>query len=153
MQNDATKKTKLARKALLAVVLAVLCGSVFFAINSQKQTKTVYVNETKLTAQIATSSQEQKRGLCCRDYLAKNSAMLFIYDQPGDYRFWMKDTKIPLDIYWINSEKRIVHIEHSVQPESYPKSFGSEKAAQYILETNAGFAKTHSINVGDTVKF
>lgn len=153
MQNDAIKKTKSAHKLVVVVLATLFCVIVFFAISSQNQVRTLRIGTTKLTIEIATSSQEKSQGLCCRDSLPKNSGMLFVYHQPGDYRFWMKDTKIPLDMYWINSEKRIVHIEHSVKPESYPESFGTEKSAQYILETNAGFAKSHNITIGDTVKF
>jgi uncharacterized membrane protein (UPF0127 family) len=65
----------------------------------------------------------------------------------------MKDTRIPLDMYWINSEKKIIHIEHSVQPDSYPKSYGPKEPSQYVLETNAGFAKANNIQVGDVVQF
>ena len=79
--------------------------------------------------------------------------MLFVYNKPGDYRFWMKDTKIPLDMFWINSDKQIVHIEKDVQPSSYPESFGSEEPAQYVLETNAGFAKKYQIQNRDIVAF
>lgn len=79
--------------------------------------------------------------------------MLFVYDEPGDYRFWMKDTKIPLDMFWIDSNKQIVHIERDVQPSSYPKSFGSTKPAKYVLETNAGFADKYKIKNRDNVAF
>jgi hypothetical protein len=125
---------------------------VFFATTLQKNT-IITINTTKISIETATTSQKRARGLCCRSSLPKNSGMLFIYDQPGNYRFWMKDTHIALDMYWIDSKKQIIHIEHNVKPETYPKSFGTEKRAQYILETNAGFAKMHAISVGDRVDF
>lgn len=160
MQNEKTKKTKWALRAAALLVLGVFAGVVFFAISSQKpepqkivKDPTVKINDTVIHINFAITSQEKTRGLCCRDSLAEDHGMLFVYDFPGNYGFWMKDTRIPLDMYWINSRKEIVHIEHSVQPSSYPKSFGSQVISQYILETNAGFAKDHGIEIGDTARF
>lgn len=113
----------------------------------------VKINDTVINIEIAKTSQEKARGLCCRDSLGENNGMLFVYDKPGFYSFWMKDTKIPLDIYWINSDKRIIHIEENVLPASYPKAYVSKQMAQYVLETNAGFTKKYDIAVGDTVGF
>lgn len=155
MQNEKTKKTKWARKFVIPVIIGItLCTAmIIFAMTSQNNLRTLTVNNTEIAIEFATSSQEKSRGLCCRDTLPENQGMLFVYDRPGDYGFWMKDTRIPLDMYWINQEKEIVHIEHSVVPSSYPKSYRSPKPAQYILETNAGFAKQHNIQVGDPVSF
>ena len=173
MQNDETKKIKLAHKELF--ILAIIALIIFamlphFLLHSQGQsyksidTKNATLSQNRkstslsvknqvLQVDMAYSAQEQQHGLCCRDSLEPDAGMLFVYDKPGDYRFWMKDTRIPLDMYWVNTEKKIVHIEENVQPESYPKSFGSPKPAQYILETNAGFAKKHNIKVGDKIRF
>lgn len=152
MQNDATKKTKSAPRIILAVILLFLV-IIIIAMFSQNKTKSITIKQIEINVKIATTSQERAKDLCCRDSLDQNSGMLFVYDQPGDYRFWMKDTRIPLDIYWIDSKKMIVHIEHAVQPNSYPQSFGTKIPAQYVLETNAGFAKKHSIKTGDEVIF
>ncbi|HMS31093.1 MAG TPA: DUF192 domain-containing protein [Candidatus Saccharibacteria bacterium] len=154
MQNDVTKKTKLARRLLVGAVAFIVGLSVlFFAIKSQNDLPSVNIGDVVIPVEIATSSQEKQKGLCCRNSLPENQGMLFVYEKPGNYRFWMKDTRIPLDMYWISSEKKIVHIEENVQPESYKKSFGTDVPSQYVLETNAGFAKQHNIRVGDTVEF
>lgn len=154
MQNEKTKKTKLARR-LFAGAAAVLVGLsvLFFATRAQNGLPTVRIDGVVVSVEIAKTSQEKQQGLCCRDSLPENRGMLFVYEKPGDYRFWMKDTRIPLDMYWISFEKKIVHIEQNVQPNSFPKHFGSGIKAQYVLETNAGFAKKHNVQVGDTVEF
>ena len=153
MQNEEIKKTKSAPKFVLIMVIAAIGGTgIFFATTLQKR-NTIKINNVPIAVERATSSDARARGLCCRDHLSENSGMLFMFDQPGDYRFWMKDTRIPLDMYWISDDKKIVHIEHSVQPTSYPNRFSSPVPAQYILETNAGFAKKHNIKVGDEVSF
>ena len=143
------------RKLAIVLISAGLITGLGFIIatKSQNSLKMLTINDTKLSIEIATSSQEKQTGLCCRESLPEYRAMLFVYDSPGNHRFWMKDTKIPLDMYWINSKKKIIYIEHSVQPSSYPKTFGPEDESQYVLETNAGFAKKHNINIGDTINF
>ncbi|MCB9822971.1 DUF192 domain-containing protein [Candidatus Nomurabacteria bacterium] len=143
------------RKLLfVAGITAVLIGLLYIiATTSQKDTIPLSIRGQELQVEIANSSQKRSSGLCCRDSLAEDHGMLFVYDKPGDYRFWMKDTKIPLDMFWINSDKQIVHIEKDVQPSSYPESFGSEEPAQYVLETNAGFAKKYQIQNRDIVAF
>lgn len=156
MQNDATKKTKWARKVFAFTILIISIIGIIFAKtlqNDGSNLKKLHVKNQNIVIEIAKTSQEKSKGLCCRDALEQNAGMLFVYEEPGDYRYWMKDTRIALDMYWIDSEKRIVHIEHSVRPETYPKEFGSPMPAQYILETNAGYAKKHNIKVGEQVDF
>lgn len=152
MEQRAKQKS---RTVLLVVGIIVVAVSLFiiFAIMSQNKLPVLTVNDTSINVEIAKTSQERSKGLCCRDSLPEDQGMLFVFDTPGNYGFWMKDTRIPLDMYWINQEKKIVHIEHSASPDSYPKSFRSPEPAQYVLETNAGFAKKHAINIGDTVEF
>jgi len=152
MQNVKTKKIKWALSFSL-VASTILVIVLFFATRSQNGFKTVLINGTKIHVEIATTSQDKEKGLCCRDSLPENQGMLFVYEKPGSYRFWMKDTKIPLDMYWLNPTKKIVHIEHDVDPKTYPKSFGTNIPSQFILETNAGFAKAHNIQIGDTIVF
>ena len=132
-------------------MLSISLGA--FYVFSTVKTSNLIVGTNKLTVETAKTSEQMQRGLCCRDSLAQHAGMLFVYEKPGDYRFWMKDTKIALDMYWINSQKKIVYIEHNVQPSSYPKTFGTEIPAQYILETNAGYAKSRNIKIGDAVNF
>lgn len=145
------------KKLIWAIpLLLTVFGALYFIFNDKKN-KPEYIPLTigasTLKVEVAKTFEERNRGLCCRDHLPQNQGMLFVYDRPGDYGFWMKDTLIPLDMYWIDGKKQIVHIKHSVQPDSYPKTYKSPKPAQYVLETNSGYAKKHNIDVGERVKF
>ena len=151
----ATKKTKSALK--IAVVAALLCAAVaalvFVVRKPNDSSQTLRIKDVAISVEVASTTKQRAHGLCCRDFLEANAGMLFTYRQPGDYRLWMKDTRISLDMFWINNQKNIVHIEKNVQPSSYPKTFGSESPAQYLLETNAGFADKNNIHIGDNVSF
>lgn len=152
MPNEKTKKTKLALKAgllLAAALVAVGIGSgIFWLTRPSASTQTVTINRSDLTLELARTPKQKQRGLCCRDQLPADHGMLFIYDQPGFYQFWMKDTRLPLDIIWLNQQQEIVHIEHKVQPASYPQRYGSPYPAQYVLEVNAGYAQQRQLEVG-----
>lgn len=123
------------------------------ATKSQNLITKVIINDEAINVEIANTSQKQRSGLCCRDWLDPNSGMLFIYESPAVHRFWMKDTRIPLDMYWIDANSKIFFIEENVQPESYPKTFGPIEPSQFVLETNAGYAKNNGIKVGQAVDF
>lgn len=155
MPKDETKKTKSARKYVFIVAMAILFGVAIFLFKNYEQKKSpqLTINDTQISIEVARTDEQRQRGLCCRDDIPTNSGMLFVYEAEGDYRFWMKDTRIPLDMIWINSEKKIVHIEENVSPDSYPTSFGSSKLAQYVLEVNGGYANAKNIKVGDSVSF
>lgn len=156
MQNDKTEKTKLARKIPfvfeLFFILTLIAVLVFTFWPKTKQ-QTLRINNTIVVIELAKTTLQKQQGLCCKNTLPEDQGMLFTFDTAGYYSFWMKDTLIPLDMYWINAEKKIVHIEPNVKPESYPKQYGTSVIAQYVLETNAGYAKRHAIKVGQSVEF
>lgn len=156
MLNAVIKKTKLVRRLPIIIGCAVLLSIiVFFAIKSHNRVKlhTLHAGDTTLQVEIATSSQEQTHGLCCRDTLAQNQGMLFIYDRPLRLKFWMKDMRFPIDIIWIDHSKKVAAVSQNVSPKSYPKTFSSPRPSQYVLEVNAGYVKKHNISIGTTISF
>lgn len=139
--------------ALIIAIATLPFIVIYFATKSHYFNKTISVNDTIIHVKFATTSQERERGLCCRNSMPADSGMLFVYDSPAIHFYWMKDTTIPLDMYWIDAKKKIIYIKTNVQPNTYPKRFGPNVQSQYVLETSAGFAKKHAIKVGDTVLF
>jgi uncharacterized membrane protein (UPF0127 family) len=77
--------------------------------------------------------------------------MLFVFASPDVYQFWMKDMNFPIDIIWLDANKKVVLIEHDVAPSTYPDSYGPETLTQYVIEIPAGEAKRAGLKVGDTV--
>src|SRR5687767_4745086 len=71
-------------------------------------------NGVTIQAEIADTTERRARGLMYRDSLAKDRGMLFTFAEPQLWTFWMKNTRIPLDIIWMDGKKRIVHIERNV---------------------------------------
>ncbi len=113
----------------------------------------VQINNIKIEAEIAKTLQEKSQGLSGRILLEQTKGMLFIFDQPGFYGFWMKDMNFPIDIIWIDQNRIIVDITENLFPATFPKSFQPKSPAKYVLEVNAGFADKNKIVIGDAVKF
>jgi uncharacterized membrane protein (UPF0127 family) len=108
-----------------------------------------------VNVEIADEPETRAQGLMYRDHLAADAGMLFFFEEPGEYPFWMKNTRIPLDMIWIDSERRIVHIKENVPPcriadcPSYPPN----AIASYVLELGGGEAKKHGLKAGDVLQF
>ncbi|MBI4150071.1 DUF192 domain-containing protein [Candidatus Woesearchaeota archaeon] len=110
---------------------------------------------TTVSVEIADTLAEQQQGLMYRTALEQNKGMLFIFAQAREVGFWMKNTKIPLDMLFIDSNKTIFFIEHNAQPciaDPCP-TYGPNAPVQYVLEMNGGFAKEKHIKVGDKISF
>jgi uncharacterized protein len=102
-----------------------------------------------LYAEVANTPEQRELGLSGRQCIGDSQALLFVFETNGVYPFWMKDMKFPIDIVWIDGNKKVVHVEHDVQPQSYPKTVTSLTPARYVLEIKSGQVKSTSLTVGD----
>jgi uncharacterized protein len=83
--------------------------------------------------------------------------MLFVFQKPAQYHFWMKDMKFPIDIIWLDDRGTVIHIEGRLQPclpEFICPSYAPASSnALYVLETVAGFSQKHNVKVGTHIDF
>ncbi len=103
--------------------------------------------------EIAQTQEERKKGLMFRDSLDPQKGMLFVFKEEGLYSFWMKNTLIPLDIIWIDEDKKVVDIKENAQPcrEEKCESFSPKEEARYVLELNAGEVRDIGLELGDKI--
>lgn len=113
----------------------------------------IRIGQVKIIAETADTIWKKIKGLSGRDGLSENAGMLFPYNKPGFYAFWMRGMKFPIDIIWIGVDKKVVDITKNIPPESFPKTFASKKPAQYVLELPAGFTDKNGIRIGDGAMF
>ena len=106
-----------------------------------------------LKLELAMSADEQKKGLSGRDILPPDTGMLFIFDKPASYRFWMKDMNFPIDIIWISENHKVIYIAKSLDPKTYPHSFGPSSDSKYVLEAVSGFSDKNNLREGDVISF
>ena len=101
----------------------------------------------KFNVEFARSEAEKATGLMFRERLADDEGMLFMWNTSSPRQFWMKNTLINLDILFIDSDYRVVHIEESAQKGSL-RIISSLLPVQYVLEINAGQAQLRKITPG-----
>ena len=102
---------------------------------------------------LALTPKTQEQGLSGRTELKENEGMLFVFNKPSQYSFWMKDMNFPIDIIWLGEDLRIVYIEKEAKPESYPNAFTPDQKAKFVLEVMSGFSEKNNLKEGDIVKF
>jgi uncharacterized membrane protein (UPF0127 family) len=114
-----------------------------------------YPNGARLLAEVADTPAKRARGLMFRDRLATDRGMLFIFEESGEWSFWMKNTKIALDILWLGRDKGIVYLEENVpgcRQDPCPE-YKSNKKALYALELPAGTVKREQLAKGMKLQF
>ena len=154
------------RLKLVIVACAILAVALFIFLLFKKNAGSnprVCVKNTCFNVTVAGTPAERERGLMFVTELKPDAGMLFIFEQNGIYPFWMKNTLIPLDIIWLDEDKRVVYISANTPPclpaEALAQAganyncpvFSPETEARYVLEVNAGAAERLQLQTGDTV--
>jgi len=108
-----------------------------------------------LTVELMITEPDRAMGLMYRDALPENRALLFVFDTVDFHPFWMKNCRFPIDIVWLDQQRKVVHLEASVPPckrdpcPSYPPL----QRAAYVLELNAGQARKEKLALGSQLEF
>ena len=137
----------------LALFLTFLVlGGLYNFLDKEQQP---ILKETRLGGQlfsieIADTPAKRIRGLSGRSSLPQNRGMLFIFEIPGQYGFWMKGMFIPIDIIWIRGN-RIIGLEKNILPSSNLNYYPSEPADK-VLEINAGLSDKLGLKAGDEIE-
>ncbi len=107
----------------------------------------------KINVELAQTQEEITKGLMYRTELGEDQGMLFIFAEEAERFFWMKNTKIPLDMIFIAEDGRIVKIQHAIPcTTSQCRLYPSQSPAKYVLEVNTNFSQKNNIKEGDYVK-
>lgn len=157
---------KTALRTALALILVgllitglILLPDLFHKPMSKDLTyKFALLNQTKIKLELATTPKEQALGLMNRENLPQDEGMLFVFTKPSIEKFWMANTLIPLDMIWMDENKKIIFIQENAKPCTEKlitkcPSYGPNIPAKYVLEINAGQSSKFGIKTGDTVEF
>ena len=106
----------------------------------------------KLNIEIADTDYDVQTGLMYRNSMKKNQAMLFVFPTMRERFFYMKNTRIPLDLIYLDNNKHIVSFQENATPLD-ESSLPSMVPAQYVLEVNAGLAEKWLLEVGDRIEY
>jgi len=144
------------RSALAAACF--LAGSLCFSDTTAAADPTItiiYPTGARVQAELADTPQKRAQGLMFRERLAPDAGMLFRFEDAGEWSFWMKNTKVALDILWIGPDKKIVYIEENVPTcrQDPCQEYKPGKEALYALELPAGSVKREKLATGMKLAF
>ena len=109
-------------------------------------------NKLSLNIKIADNDSARMKGLMFVKNLPENEGMLFIMEDEAQVNMWMKNTYIPLDMIFINSNKEIVSMAENTKPLS-TEIISSKNKVKYVLEINGGLAKKSGLKIGDKINY
>lgn len=148
MENQPTK-TSITKIVLLGIVLGV-GGLVLLWLTGhpeEQPTQTLQIGSALYSqVEVSDSPEERAQGLSHRETLCQECAMVFVFDQPGQYGFWMKDMRFRIDILWVR-DGRVVHKESDVAPDNQTV-MKPEVWADQVVET----LPDPATKVGDSVR-
>ncbi len=115
---------------------------------------TIYTQRGELMFHLetATTPAERKRGLMSRDTIGNEDGMIFVFPEAGSHQFWMKNTRIPLDMIFIDAAQTIVAIVPNVPPHTL-ESRGPTSPTLAVIELDGGRAAADGIALGDKVRY
>jgi len=108
--------------------------------------------KTTLQVEIAANNEARQCGLAFRDRLPPDAGMLFVHAEQQRLRFWMKDTRIPLALAFVDTDRRITEI-HQLTPDMGQQDVRSSQPVRFALETNPYWFDTNQVSVGDRLIF
>lgn len=95
----------------------------------------IEIGKQRYKVEVACTEEDRIKGLQGRESLDEDKGMLFVFDEPDTIDFWMKDTKIPLDIIFINEDMEVISV-YQGEPEN--ENIAEEDDVQFVLEVNQG---------------
>lgn len=108
----------------------------------------------RVLLEVAASETERNRGLMFRTHLEEGRGMFFVFEEPGQPAFWMKNTYLSLDILFLSTEGTIVDLFERLSPcpmEPCPR-YAPRSPARYVLEVAGGFVAHHAVRKGDRIR-
>lgn len=133
--------------ALVKLNMPAACTEIY------KAEAVVQTPDSRIRVELADNQAELLRGLSGRSCIGDNQGMLFVFQRPGFHHFWMKEMNFPIDIVWLDENKKVIEVTAELSPETYPNTVTSSRPASYVLELGAGVAARQGIADGVRLSF
>ena len=140
---------------IIGILMIVATTFIYVVLpNLPQSTTDLKLGDGVFRASIAANDTDRAKGLSGVTQLASNQALLMAYPSDSKWGIWMKDMKVPIDIVWLNSNKKVVYIVKNASPEnSASKVFTPKSSAQYVVELPAGSVDSDAITTDTTAIF
>lgn len=138
---------------VLGVIFVNMIGNnIHFPFSQPKST--VSIDGHIFHVKVVSTEKDQEQGLSDTASLLKDQGMLFVFQKPDYYGFWMRNMNYPLDIIYI-AHKKIVSIAENVSKPKDPTAplpvYKPSDPSDMVLEINGGLVTLYHISLGDIV--
>ena len=108
-----------------------------------------------LQVEVMVKDEDRAMGLMFRPSLAPDRGMLFLFEDSDFHGIWMKNCKFPIDILWLDADRKIVHVQEGAPPCTKEPCavYTPLRRASYVVELGSGQARREKAAVGETVGF
>lgn len=145
------------KNIILIVVFFLLLAITGFIISynfSFFKNPSVTINDKTFKLLVAKSEEDRQIGLSKHERLEEDHGMIFIFNKPSNYSFWMKGMKFPIDILYIRENKIVtIYKDQKLESSGSPTVLTPKEEADKVLEINAGLSDKYKFKEGDKVKF
>ncbi len=111
----------------------------------------IQIGTSTVAVEIAATPRDRQQGLSGRSSLLTGTGMLFVFDTPGEYGFWMKDMLFAIDMVFVDEKGLVVTVDRNISPATYPQAYYPSKFIKYVIELPAGYSDQHGITQGTRV--
>ncbi len=143
------------KRWIVLTVFLIGCVAAYQAIGDYlTKPISLKLGEGTYETRVARTSSEIEQGLSGTSPLLKNQALLFDFPNEALWGIWMKGMSYPIDIVWLDANKKVIYIVTDAQPSSYPSTtYQPDEAARYVIEFKAGTVRDAHITIGAQAVF
>lgn len=150
-------------KAIVIVACTLIAGcsgpTMELPVTQSTERATVtFTNGSKVSAIVVRSDADRSLGLGGRSHLGEEEGMLFVFDKPDTYAFWMKNMRFPIDIIWLH-DGTVIDVSPAIpapkEGQTLLPTYQPKAVSSLVLEVNSGWSQANNISIGDsyTVSF
>ena len=111
----------------------------------------LWLGAHEVVSEIARTPQEHQVGMMWRTNMAEMEGMIFIFDEPGQRAFWMRNTLVPLDIAYIAPDGTLLEV-HAAQPRNETSIPSDSDRVQFVLEMRQGWFQRNQVKPGMQIR-
>lgn len=146
----------------ILIVILIIIGVYFLSTSFLKTSPNVLgaktigkIHDKEFRLDVVETAVQKQKGLSNRRSINDKQGMLFLFDTPGYYSFWMKEMKFPIDIIFIKGDKIVTIHKNVMPPEDKTQRlplYAPSAPADKVLEIGAGLSDKYNFKEGDTIQ-
>lgn len=139
---------------VIGVVVIVLASAIAYMFMNFQPRVELRLGSGIFKAKVAATQSARELGLSGVDKLSADEGLIMVFPSDSTWNIWMSGMKVPIDIVWLDSQKKVVYIVRNADPELHEdKVFVPLNPARYVVELPAGSVQQYGVKSGDIADF